>query len=173
MIAIREMSMRGLTVIGLWSCLVAAAWTQDREPPESRTVLGAPVNIELAEGSRALSAGNYDEGIELTLIGLQDESLTDRDRAAGLSNLCAAYAAKQMPDTAVRYCTESLTLDDRNWRAYSNRSYAYWIMGRYSEAQLDLDVATSLNPQARQVAAIRGMINEATLQPNVRMEDLQ
>lgn len=165
--------MRWLAVFAICSWLAVSAWAQDREPPESRLILGGPVNDDLAAGSVALSAGKYDEGIELTLSGLQDESLRARDRAAGLSNLCAAYAAKQLPDTAVRYCTESLTLNDKNWRAYSNRSYAYWIMGRYSEAQLDLEAATDLNPQARQIAVIRGMINESTLQPNVRMEDLQ
>lgn len=165
--------MRLIAVLGLCSSLAASALGQERPPPESRTVLGGPVNNDLAAGSVALSAGKYDEGIELTLRGLRDESLRARDRAAGLSNLCAAYAAKQLPDTAIRYCTESLTFNEYNWRAYSNRSYAYWLMGRYSEAQLDLDAATALSPQARQLAVIRGMINESTLQPNVRMEDLQ
>lgn len=165
--------MRWLVLIGLSSWLVAAAGAQEKRPPESRTILGGPVNNELAAGSVALSSGHYDEGIKLTLLGLQDQTLRDRDRAAGLSNLCAAYAAKQMPDTAIRYCTESLTFNDRNWRAFSNRSYAYWIMGRYSEARLDLEAATELNAQARQIAVIRGMINESTLQPSVLMEDLQ
>jgi hypothetical protein len=46
-------------------------------------------------------------------------------------------------------------------------------MGRYAEAQEDLDTASGINPQARQIAQIRGMINERTLQPNIVMEDLQ
>jgi len=165
--------MRWLVVFWLCVCLAELAWTQDDPFVNHGLILGGPVNDDLAAGSVALGAGNYDEGIELTLTGLQDKSLRARDRAAGLSNLCAAYAAMQLPDTAIRYCTESLTFNENNWRAYSNRSYAYWIMGRYSEAQLDLDAAAELNSQARQIAAIRGMINEMTLQPNVKMEDLQ
>ena len=154
--------------LGLGESVAAQAGTQGFD----RIVLG-PANMDLALGSIALEAGDYDAGIERTLAGLEDRTLSDENRASGLSNLCAGYAAKQLPDTAIRYCTESLAIDDRNWRAYSNRSYAYWLMGRYPEAQDDLETASAINPQARQIAQIRGMLNEMRLRPNIVMEDLQ
>lgn len=152
------------------------AWSQlpsDETPNHSRIVLGGPVNADLAAGASAIRAGDYDEGIRLTLSGLEDRSVQPRTRALALSNICAAYAAKQEADTAIQYCTESLAISSSNWQAFSNRSYAYWIKGQYAEASIDLDAATALSPLARQVAQIRGMINEATLQPRVTIKDLQ
>lgn len=164
--------MRWVVTIGVAFGLAGPIAAQPAPESDSSIMLG-PDNIDLALGSIAMQAGDYDTGIERTLEGLQDRSLSRQDRSSALSNLCAAYAAKQLPDTAIRYCTESLTFNDQNWRAYSNRSYAYWLMGRYAEAQEDLDTASAMNPQARQIAQIRGMINEMTLQPNIVMEDLQ
>ncbi len=159
--------------MALMSLIAGAAGAQPDQSPGSRTVLGVPVNESLAAGSKSIDAGDYDRGIEQTLLGLRDRGLSASERSAGLSNLCAAHAGKRQPETAVRYCTESLSLMPENWRALSNRSYAYWIMGRYPEAQADLDAASAINPRARQIAQIRGMINERTLQPSVVMEDLQ
>ena len=164
--------MRWVMTVLLTAVISLAARAEDPFKNPGSVLLG-PANIDLAMGSQALKAGNYDEGIERTLVGLNDKMISDADRASGLSNLCAGYAAKQLPDTAVRYCTQSLAIDDQNWHAYSNRSYAYWIMGRYSEAQQDLDIASDLNPRARQVAKIRGMLNLVQLRPSVFMEDLQ
>lgn len=164
--------MRWVFTIAIACAMAGAAMAQDERPGENAIILG-PSNLDLALGSLALQAGDYDAGIERTLAGLEDRTISEQDRASALSNLCAGFAAKQLPDTALRYCTESLAFDDRNWRAYSNRSYAYWLMGRYAEAQEDLETAASINPQARQVAQIRGMINEMRLRPNIVMEDLQ
>jgi tetratricopeptide (TPR) repeat protein len=149
------------------------AWSQFNETADNRIRIGNGVNKELTAGSTAIRAGNYDDGIRLTLRGLEDPDLSVTIRSQALSNVCGAYAAIQQPDTAIRYCTESLGVDSANWRAFSNRSYAYWLKGQYAEAKFDLDAAMALSPRARQVAQIRGMINEATLQPNIRMEDLQ
>jgi tetratricopeptide (TPR) repeat protein len=149
------------------------AWTQaDDRSAGNRTVLGGG-NRLLADGSMAISAGNYDEGIRLSLRGLEKEETNNQDRAAALSNICAAYAAKHVPDAAIRYCNESLAIDSRNWRAFSNRAYAYWLKGAYAEARFDVDAAAALSPKARQVAQIRGMLNEAGLTPTVTMEDHQ
>ena len=68
---------------------------------------------------------------------------TDRDRARPRAfvtgqpawQTCARrYVAKNEPDKAIPYCTESLSLNDGNWRVYSNRSQAYFIKGMYIEA---------------------------------------
>jgi tetratricopeptide (TPR) repeat protein len=160
-------------------CSVAAAtWSRLAQIPDptkqmadSRTVLGVG-NEYLAAGAEAILAKDYDDGIRLTKLGLE-RIASPSERAAGLSNLCAAHAAKGETDVAIQYCTQSLEINDQNWRAYSNRSYAYYLKGRFREANTDLEKAIAINPSARQVATIRGMINERTLQPSVILEEHQ
>jgi tetratricopeptide (TPR) repeat protein len=142
-----------------------------QEQPDSRMVLGV-TNEYLAAGAEAMRNKDYDEGIRLTKEGL-DRPTSPRDRAAALSNLCAAHAAKNEPDTAIGYCTESLGINDANWRAYSNRAYAYYLKRMFDEADTDLDVALALNPSARQMPQIRGMMNERRLRGRVTMEEHQ
>lgn len=129
-------------------------------------------NEYLAAGAEAIRAKQYDDGIRLTKLGLE-RSASPRDRAGALSNLCAAYAAKGESDLAIKSCTDSLTIDSENWRAYNNRSYAYYLKGRYRLADADLKKAVAINPNARQMATIRGMINERTLKPSVILEEHQ
>jgi tetratricopeptide (TPR) repeat protein len=142
-----------------------------QEQPDNRTVIGA-ANEYLAAGADAIRAKQYDDGIRLTKIGLERPT-APRDRAAALSNLCAAHAAKNEPDPAIGYCTESLTINDQNWRAYSNRAYAYYLKQMFDEADTDLDIALSINPNARQMPQIRGMMNERRLRGRVTMEEHQ
>lgn len=156
-------------LIGLALSLVAnAAGAQVEDRALSRTVIGG--NEFLAAGAEEIRIGQYDEGIRLTNIGLM-QAPSVAERAAGLSNLCAAYAAKGNPDRAIEYCTQSIAVKEYNWRAYSNRSYAFYLKGQYQKAHDDLEIAASINPEARQIAKIRGMINERSLQPRVIMED--
>jgi len=150
-------------------CLAAgSAWAQPERIVDNRTVLGA--DEYLSAGAEAIRAGRYDDGIRLTEIGL-GRSPRPGDRAAALSNLCAAHAAKGEPDRAIEHCTESIAINPRNWRAYSNRSYAYYLKGMYRDAREDLQAAIAINPEARQIAVIQGMINEEVLRPRVIMED--
>lgn len=171
-----------MTRIALWgvaSCLALfPALAQRSQVPEltqqhadSRTVLGVG-NEYLSAGSEALRAKQYDEGIRLTKLGLERPA-SPRDRAAALSNLCAAHAAKNEPDIAIGYCSESLGLNDANWRAYSNRAYAYYLKRMFDEADADLDIALSINPSAKQMPQIRGMMNERRLRGRVTMEEHQ
>jgi tetratricopeptide (TPR) repeat protein len=144
----------------------------ENRQPDNRTVIGVG-NSLLAAGAEAIRYGRYDDGIRLTLMGLERPGNSDHNRSAGLSNLCAAHAAKDEPDIAIQYCTESLDINDSNWRALSNRSYAYWLKEMYQESSKDLEAATAINPRARQISQIRGMLNEAGLRPRVIMEDHQ
>jgi tetratricopeptide (TPR) repeat protein len=142
-----------------------------QEQADSRTVFGA-ANEYLAAGAEAIRVKLYDEGIRLTKLGLERPA-SPRDRSAGLSNLCAAHAAKNEPDLAIGYCTESLAISDANWSAYSNRAYAYYLKRMFDEADADLDMALSLNPNARQMPQIRGMMNERRLRGRVTVEEHQ
>ena len=64
-------------------------------------------------------------------------------------------------------------MNDKDWRAFSNRSYAYFLKGMLTEAEESLAIAVDIDPSARQVLQIRGMINEVGLRPRVIMEDHQ
>ena len=160
----------GRTILfGLVASLASSGlWGQ----ADNRSIIGSG-NEFLSAGAFSIRMGQYDEGIRLTRLGLTRYQPSPSDRAAAESNLCAAYAARGEPDVAIDHCTESLRLEGRNWRAYSNRSYAYFLLGLLSEATYDLDAATSMNPNARQVLQLRGMINERGLIPRVIMEDHQ
>jgi tetratricopeptide (TPR) repeat protein len=168
-----------IAICGVASCLVLGPALAQRqvipeitqEQPDSRTVLGV-ANEYLAAGAEAIRVKEYDEGIRLTKLGLERPT-SPRDRSAALSNLCAAHAAKNEPDLAIGYCTESLTINDANWRAYSNRAYAYYLKKMFDEADADLDIALSLNPNAKQMPQIRGMMNERRLRGRVTMEEHQ
>lgn len=143
-----------------------------RAQSDNRSVLGKE-NPLLAAGADAIKAGRYGEGIRLTSLGLSEEDPTPFERAAALANLCAAHAADGDPDTAIDYCDESLSLNERNWRAFSNRSYAHYLKGSYAEAARDVEAAAEIAPRARQVRQIRALLNERNLRPQITMEDHQ
>ena len=166
--------MARVLISGFAICLVASAgWAQvdSQTIPDSRTVLGGG-NELLAAGAELIRAGQYEDGIRLTTLGL-DRSPSIPDKAAALSNLCAAHAAKGDPDLAITFCTESISINEKNWRAYSNRAYAHYLKRQFDQADSDLDVALTLNPNARQMPQIRGMMNERRLRGRVTMEEHQ
>jgi tetratricopeptide (TPR) repeat protein len=165
---------RVLLLVSVAGSVVGSAVAQDipeltQQQADSRTVLGVE-NEYLNAGAEAIRIGQYDEGIRLTNLGLERPT-SQRHRAAALSNLCAAHAAKRQPDVAIGYCTESLEINRENWRAYSNRAYAYYLKKMFDEADSDLDVALTLNPIARQMPQIRGMMNERRLRGRITMEE--
>lgn len=159
-------------------CLATGvSWAQDKDSPDAFRSPGKVViedgNKTLAAGSQALSAGDYEEGIRLTRLGLEQSGLSDRLRTSALSNLCAAYAATKRPDEAIGYCSQALEISPRNWRAFSNRAFAHWLKGMHTEAASDLAAAADINPGAAEIEQIRGLINQSTLQPRVSVEDRQ
>jgi tetratricopeptide (TPR) repeat protein len=166
-----------IIVCGAASCLMLGPALGQRSDipeltqaqPDSRTVIGV-ANEYLAAGAEAIRIKEYDEGIRLTKLGLERPA-SPRDRSAALSNLCAAHAAKNEPDLAIGYCTDSLGINDANWRAYSNRAYAYYLKRMFDQADADLDVALSINPNAKQMPQIRGMMNERRLRGRVTTEE--
>lgn len=127
---------------------------------ESKTVIG-PSNPDLYHGANALLAGDAEEGVRLTLLGLQHES-SGRKRLIAMSNLCAGYIMLEELDTALSYCNQVLENNDRYWRAYSNRALAYVKLERYEEAEQDLQKAEQLTSNARTVKIVRSMLLDAT-----------
>ena len=152
----------------LVSLLVAAAVGNASET--STSVMGT--NQYLSEGAMAIRMGSFEEGIRLTEKGLKS-TVSKRDKAAGLANLCGAYVGIGEPDTAIEFCNQSLEINSRNWKTYSNRAAAFAIKGLYSEATFDLDAAAAIRPNARNVQLLREFLNELRLRPKVIMEEHQ
>jgi tetratricopeptide (TPR) repeat protein len=154
-------------VIAVCLCLTPVMTT----PQESKTTLG-PSNIDLFDGANALLAGNAEEGVRLTLRGLQHET-SPRDRLTGMSNLCAGYIMLGQYDTALSYCNQVLEDNDRHWRSYSNRALAYVKLERYEEAEQDLQKAEALVDNARTVKIVRSMLLDATdpVAPEIVIDD--
>jgi tetratricopeptide (TPR) repeat protein len=127
---------------------------------QAKTVIG-PYNAELSAGAEALLAGDAERGIRLTLEGLQRETRS-YDRRTGLSNLCAGYILLDDLETALDYCSRVLEETDRHWRAYSNRALIFVKLGRYADAEADLERAEAIAPKARPVRSVRSMLQDAT-----------
>ena len=155
--------------VSLAVLLVAPCGADEVEDSAQRMTLGA--NEYLLAGADSIRAGAFDDGIRLTLIGLERGNLGIRDRAAGLANVCAAHVAKNEPDAALPYCDQSLSLDDRNWRVYTARARAYFLKGMLAEAVRDNDAAAAINPDSAHVKEMRGKLNERLLRPQVILED--
>ena len=102
---------------------------------------------------------------------LQPASSGRNEYPAGRSWMIAAYP-KQMCTQVVPVMPSSARLSAMSpySRAYSGRVY---LKGRYRLADADLKKAIAINPNARQMATIRGMLNERTLQPSVILEEHQ
>jgi len=138
----------------------------------SKTVIG-PANLDLAAGADALRFGDYEEGIKLTLRGLQQHP-SQRDRSAALSNLCAGYAATEQFDLAIKHCNESLDIDERNWHAYHNRATAHLRRGDFGEAIKDAEAGLALNPRSRKLRRALEVAQERKREqrtPRVIMEE--
>ena len=158
--------LKGLFVVtGL--CLALA----NSAAQENKTVIG-PSNPDLFNGANALLAGDAEEGVRLTLLGLKRES-SRRDRMTAKSNLCAGYIMLGQLDTALSYCNEVLEENDRHWRAYSNRALAYIELGRHEEAERDLQKAEALTKNSRTVKIVRSMLLDATdpVAPHIVIDD--
>jgi tetratricopeptide (TPR) repeat protein len=126
----------------------------------NKTVIG-PSNLNLHDGANALKAGDVEEGIRLTIIGLQ-QSVNARNRQAGKSNLCAGYLMLGQLDTALGYCNEVLDENDEHWRAYSNRALIYVKLERFAEAEQDLKKGEAISPNAKTLKAVRRMLLDET-----------
>ena len=146
--------------------LFPASWGQ-----ESKVVIG-PRNPDLAEGAQELLAGNAADGVELTLRGLA-VAQGKRERESALSNLCAGYIMLDDLDTALTYCNMLLSANERHWRGLNNRALIYVMSAEYDKAETDIAIAQELNPNARTVKVVRGMLLDKThpVELNIVIDD--
>ena len=150
------------TTLRLWravvACLCFVAGVSLAQ--ESKTVIG-PTNEDLAAGADALLAGDAEEGVRRTLKGLEYAS-SNRDRVAGMSNLCAGYAMLGQPEDGLPWCDQAIELRDTHWRALSNRALIFIQLGRHEDAESDLSKAEAIAPNARTVKVVRSMLLDIT-----------
>lgn len=137
----------------------------------NKTVIGS-TNPALQEGADALLAGDADEGVRLTLMGLR-YAISSRNRQIGMSNLCAGYLLLNQLDTALSYCDQVLEKNDQYWRAYSNRALIYVKQKRYEEAEQDLQKGEAISPKSRTLKAVRTMLLDKTnpVAPEIVIDD--
>lgn len=138
---------------------------------ENKVVIG-PRNLDLHEGAQELMAGNAEDGVALTLRGLQTAQ-GKREKEAALSNLCAGYIMINDLDTALKYCDMLLSSNDRHWRGYNNRALIYVMRKEYEKAEKDLLIGQELNPNASTLKVVKGMLLDAThpVAPNIIIDD--
>jgi tetratricopeptide (TPR) repeat protein len=155
----------------LLSAPLTMAAAGERDTGGARTVLGSK-NPELSEGAEAMLSGNVERGIRLTRRGLEAAS-NNRERLAGLSNLCAGYLRLAEWDTAMSYCDAALELNPRFWRALVNRALIHIHFGRYADADADLDLAEEIAPGSRNLQAARALWRDAAdpVLPTVVIDD--
>jgi len=138
---------------------------------ESKVVIG-PRNLDLSEGAQELLAGNAVEGVQLTLRGLK-VAQGKREKEAALSNLCAGYIMIGMLEPALEYCNMLILSNERHWRGRNNRALIYVMQENYEKAEEDLLVGQELNPNARTLKVVKGMLLDATqpVESNIVIDD--
>lgn len=128
--------------------------------PDSRTVIG-PLNPYLTDGADALLRGDGEEGVRLTLRGLE-VAQGRREEMAALSNLCAGYLLIDKPLKALDYCNQVLQRDPRHWRAYNNRALVYMRLDRLVEADADIHRGQELSPNSQKLKLTKGRLLDKT-----------
>lgn len=113
--------------------------------PGASTVIGA--NAMLSDGAQAMMSGDWERGVQLTQLGL-NETISESDRAAAYANLCAGYTALKRYERALEHCNRSLALSEENWRAWQNRAAALLGLGKVEESIRDIQRGLQINPDS-------------------------
>ena len=140
--------------------IVLLAWSQVAAEEGSRTIIG-PRNVPLAEGATALNMGDAEEGVRLSLRGLEMAQGT-RELKIAHSNLCAGYLLLDKPRVALKHCDEAIAIDPRFWRAYNNRALVYLRLDRFEESEADVAKGQSLRPSSVKLKETRGLLLDET-----------
>ncbi len=153
----------------LVSLLLAASPATSNE--ESKTVLG-PENIYLYDGANALKAGDGEDGVRLTLLGLQ-KAQGPREEKIGHANLCAGFLLINEPDKALEHCNWVLERDAMHWRTYNNRALVYLRLERFDEAEEDIEKGQALRPGSRNLKIVKGMYLDETqpVTPKIEVDE--
>ena len=138
---------------------------------QNATIVG-PTNPDLALGADELLAGNFKEGVRLSLLGLA-MATGRRERLTALSNLCAGYIMLDQLDTALTYCDLAIDNNDQHWRARNNRALIYVKQKKYLEAEQDILVGQEYAPNSSTLKMVRSMLLDQTdpVSPNIIIDE--
>lgn len=138
---------------------------------EAKTVLG-PENIFLYDGANALMAHNGEEGVRLTLLGL-NVAKNAREKKIAHSNLCAGYLLINELEKALTHCNWVLDRDDRHWRTYNNRALVMMRLERFDEAEDDIRKGQALRPNSKKLKIVKGMYLDETqpVTPKIEIDE--
>ena len=161
--------------IGFWVVLFAVALLLTcsglAAQEDSRTVIG-PRNVFLSDGADALVAGDGEEGVRLTVRGLElAQGL--RERKIGHANLCAGYVMIGEPGKALAHCNWVLERDPNHWRTYNNRALVYLQLERFEESEADIARGQALRPGSRHLKIAKGLLLDETdpVTPSVEIDE--
>lgn len=149
--------------------LVASTFASAGE--ETKTVLG-PQNLYLYDGANALKAGNGEDGVRLTLLGLEIAQGAREEKIAH-SNLCAGYVLIDQPKMALEHCNWVIERDPDHWRTYNNRALAYLRLERFAESEEDIRRGQELRPGSRKLKTVKGMLLDETqpVTPKIEIDE--
>jgi tetratricopeptide (TPR) repeat protein len=111
----------------------------------SNTVIGP--NVMLSDGAEALMRGDWERGVQLTQLGLSF-AISQQDRASGLANLCAGFAALKQYQRALEHCDKSIEIVSDNWRTWQNRAAANLGLGKIEDSLRDIQRGLQINPDS-------------------------
>jgi len=122
---------------------------------DSKTVIG-PRNLYLYDGANALMAGDVEEGVQLTMRGLEVAHGLHEKKIAH-ANLCAGFLLLGQAGTALVHCDWVLERDPYHWRSYNNRALVYLRLQRFDESEADIRKGQELNPRSEKLKEVKGM----------------
>ena len=135
--------------------LLAAVRVNADEGVGSKTVIG-PSNMYLYDGANALIAGDAEEGVQLTLRGLEFAH-GQREVKIAHANLCAGFLLLGQAETALVHCDWVLAVDEYHWRTYNNRALVYLNLNRLVESEADIIRGQELRPRSETLKEVKGM----------------
>jgi len=129
-------------------------------------------NVPLRDGAQALLAGRHEDGVRLTLRGLELAE-GKREEEAALSNLCAGYIKMEQYDKAIVYCDMLLARNDNSWRGYNNRAVIFIQTKQWDKAEKDLKRGEEINPGSHTLKIARAMYMDAVhpVRPEIQIDD--
>jgi len=151
--------------------LVAAVPVYADEDSQAKTVIG-PTNMYLFDGANELLAGDADEGVSLTMKGLEFAQGL-REQKIGHANLCAGFLMLGQPETALAHCNWVLERDPYHWRSYNNRALVYLRLERFEESDADIKRGQEINPRSEKLKEVKGMYLDKVepLDERITMDD--
>jgi len=159
-----DVTMRPVLIAAVF--LASTCWAA-----EPAFVIGS-ANPYISDGARALLGGRNEEGIRLTLKGLQAANGKKEEETA-LSNLCAGYTNLGDYNEALKYCDILLQRNDKLWRAYNSKALIYIYTKQYEKAEQELIKGEALNSNARTMKIARALYLDATnpVAPEIEVDD--